>query len=308
MVGFGFARGAAVLFVWAALGDSAAPVVQHVVGPPRNVVRVGTSGAADASTIAAGVALVPPDQKERWTVAVEAGTYRERVWVNASMGPLTLLGLGATPSAVVLVYHCCPAGDGRPRCSNETVDASCGKQHRESLGNTETLLVEANDVSVLNMTVANVRRPAPAAATRRCRADRSPATMRSRAAVLTSRTNVPARTHTIDRPTLRPPATHPCVCSLMLAPPPPPPPRAGRVRLRQPPRCAVAGGAAERRSGRHVQHPHPGGAGHHVRGGRPAVHRRLVRERLVRLGLRQLVDHLRPVRARNELLVHRPPR
>jgi hypothetical protein len=70
-------------------------------------VRVGASASAAAKTIAAGVALIPPAQLERWTLEVEPGTYRERVWINASMGPLTLTGLGP-PEETLLIYHCAP--------------------------------------------------------------------------------------------------------------------------------------------------------------------------------------------------------
>ena len=81
-------------------------------------IRVGKSAAAQAATISAGVALVPLGQDRRWIIDVEPGVYRERVWVNASIGPLTMRGLSASEDAVLLIYHCCPAGDGTPGCSN----------------------------------------------------------------------------------------------------------------------------------------------------------------------------------------------
>ena len=120
-----------------------------------NVVRVGSSTAAQAVTIAAGLQLIPPKQTQRWTVEIEPGTYRERVWVNGSMGPVTLLGLSPWPEDTTLVFHCCPKGNGKERCSNESVAAVCGKQHEESLGNTETLLVESDDFTAANITIAN---------------------------------------------------------------------------------------------------------------------------------------------------------
>ena len=125
-------------------------------------IRVGRSGNADAATIAGGVALVPLGRwTERWTVAVEPGGYRERVWVNASMGPLTLTGLGA-PEETLLVYHCCYRGDGSPRCSNASADPSCAPLHpgpgtgpNRVTSRTGTLLIEAADFVALNITVAN---------------------------------------------------------------------------------------------------------------------------------------------------------
>ena len=71
----------------------------------KHIIRVGTSSLARASTIAGGLALIPPGQKKRFTVEIEAGIYRERVWVNASMGPVTLTGLGLAPDDVLLVFQ-----------------------------------------------------------------------------------------------------------------------------------------------------------------------------------------------------------
>eukprot|EP01052_Picozoa_sp_SAG31_P007228 SAG31_NODE_342_length_17455_cov_6.381251_10_plen_962_part_00 len=129
--------------------------------PSIRTVRVGVSAAADAATIAGGVALVPPMQSQRWTVEVEPGTYRERVWVNASMGPLTLIGM-ARPNDTLLVYHCCYRGDGTPRCSNATADRSCAPLHTGAgtgpnrvTSRTGTLLVEAADFMALSISVAN---------------------------------------------------------------------------------------------------------------------------------------------------------
>jgi pectinesterase len=129
---------------------------------PATAIRVGRSAAAQAATIAAGLALVPRGRwTERWTVEVEPGVYRERVWVDASMGPLTLTGLGA-PEDTLLVYHCCYRGDGTPRCSNATVDGSCapldggaGTGPNRVTSRTGTLLVEAADFMALNISIAN---------------------------------------------------------------------------------------------------------------------------------------------------------
>ena len=122
-----------------------------------NVIRVGHSNLAQASTIARGLALVPPNQTERFTVEIEPGVYRERVWVNASLGPVTLTGLGDVPDDVLLIFHCCPNGDGSPRCSNGTVDAACLPQHAGAgmSRGVETLLIEADDFILSNMSVAN---------------------------------------------------------------------------------------------------------------------------------------------------------
>ena len=122
---------------------------------PRTV-RVGPSASADALTISGGLRLVPPHQTARWTLVVEPGVYRERVWVNSSMGPLTLAGT-SSPEHTLLVFHCCPAGDGTKGCSNATADPACIPQH-VGAGMTrgvETLLVEAADFVLSNLSVAN---------------------------------------------------------------------------------------------------------------------------------------------------------
>jgi pectinesterase len=144
------------------LSAAAAAAAAVAVAEPATTIRVGRSPSAHAATIAGGVALVPLGRwAQRWTVAVEPGVYRERVWVNASMGPLTLVGLGA-PEDTLLVYHCCYRGDGTPRCSNASADRSCAPQHpgpgtgpNRVISRTGTLLIEAADFMVLNLTVAN---------------------------------------------------------------------------------------------------------------------------------------------------------
>eukprot|EP01047_Picozoa_sp_COSAG01_P044434 COSAG01_NODE_4013_length_5434_cov_2.866354_11_plen_232_part_00 len=145
-----------LLLSWHALGGAAAapPPARHARA--ARTVRVGRSAGADADSIGGGIALVPTAQAERWTVEVEPGIYRERVWVNASMGPLTLKGLGPA-DATLLVYHCCPKGDGQPRCANATLDSSCAPQHPGAgmSRGVETLLVEAADFLALNLSVAN---------------------------------------------------------------------------------------------------------------------------------------------------------
>lgn len=124
----------------------------------HGTVRVGKSAAAQAATISAGVELIPLGQKQRWFLDVEPGVYRERVWINVSIGPLTMRGLSATEDGVLLIYHCCPGGDGTPGCSNPGVDKTCAPQHANAtwMGrDVETLLVEASDFVLLNMSVAN---------------------------------------------------------------------------------------------------------------------------------------------------------
>ena len=103
------------------------------------------------------IALMPVNNVLRYTVEVETGLYRERVWINASLGPVTLRGLGATADAVLLVYHCCPQGNGTRRCSNATVDSSCSPQHPGAgmSRGVETLLIEADDFILANISVAN---------------------------------------------------------------------------------------------------------------------------------------------------------
>eukprot|EP00928_Gymnodinium_smaydae_P025667 TRINITY_DN20384_c0_g1_i1.p1 TRINITY_DN20384_c0_g1~~TRINITY_DN20384_c0_g1_i1.p1 ORF type:complete len:384 (+),score=81.38 TRINITY_DN20384_c0_g1_i1:67-1218(+) len=120
------------------------------------VLRVGASPGANATTIAGGVKLVPRQRPERWTILVEPGTYRERVWVDAALGPLTLQGLGA-PEETLLIFGCCPGGNGRRGCANGSVEQACLPQHPGAgmSRGVETLLVEANDFVMTNMSVAN---------------------------------------------------------------------------------------------------------------------------------------------------------
>lgn len=119
-------------------------------------IKIGSSAGSDSSTISGGLALVPAGQAERWTLLIEPGKYRERVWVNAGIGPVTFQGLGP-PEATLLVYGCCPLGNSLPGCSNAAADWTCRPQH-PGVGmsrGVETLLVETDDFVMLNMSVAN---------------------------------------------------------------------------------------------------------------------------------------------------------
>ena len=112
----------------------------------QEVVRVGRSAAADAATVAAGVALVPTNATARWTVEVEPGVYRERV-STVDKGPLSLVGLGSAED-VVLAFGCSAnKGSGRPGC--QPCPTAAGFAGRA------TLTVASADFIGLNLTIAN---------------------------------------------------------------------------------------------------------------------------------------------------------
>lgn len=123
-------------------------------------IRVGTSAAANTSTIASAVSSVPLHQSEGWTIVVEPGVYRERVYVLPASGPITMLGLGA-PEETMLVYHCAGSGNGQPGCPRwaKGDDKEChplnisGAHLLEDF--VQTLYVGADDFTVMNMTVSN---------------------------------------------------------------------------------------------------------------------------------------------------------
>ena len=126
-------------------------------------IRVGASAAANTSTIASAVALVPLHQTEGWTILVEAGAYRERVYILPASGPITMLGQGANPEETMLVYHCAANGNGQPRCpmwANATEgDKECYPRNSSGVHLPEdfvqTLYVAADDFIMMNMTVSN---------------------------------------------------------------------------------------------------------------------------------------------------------
>ena len=86
-------------------------------GLPRRsrTVRVGRSSAANASTVAAALAMVPTNASARWTVAIEPGIYRERI-TTAGKGPLSLRGLGPTEQVVIAFGCSANKGTGKPGC------------------------------------------------------------------------------------------------------------------------------------------------------------------------------------------------
>jgi pectinesterase len=110
------------------------------------VIRVGFSRAADAPTVAAGVALVPINATVRWTIEIEPGIYRGRV-STVDKGPLSLVGLGAAED-VVLAFGCSAnKGNGQPGCS--PCPAAAGFAGRA------TLTVASADFVGVNLTFAN---------------------------------------------------------------------------------------------------------------------------------------------------------
>ena len=128
----------------------------------NRAIRVGASAAANTSTIASAVSMVPLHQTEGWTILVEAGVYRERVYILPTSGPITMRGLGP-PEETMLVYHCAGNGNGQPRCprwANATEgDKECYPRNTSGVhllsDFVQTLYVAADDFTMMNMTVSN---------------------------------------------------------------------------------------------------------------------------------------------------------
>ena len=82
----------------------------------ERTILVGSSVGASSRTIQGGVNLVPDMSVARWTVQIEPGLYNERVHIDKTKGPLTLVGLGGAKT--VVLTHACPGGDGtgKPGC------------------------------------------------------------------------------------------------------------------------------------------------------------------------------------------------
>ena len=124
-------------------------------GASGTTIRIGRSPSAASPTIQGGVNLVPDGQLERWLLEIEAGVYNERVHISALKGPLTLQGLG--PADQVVLRHACPggSGDGTPGCT------PCPPFNGSSIltpgmrADVTTMLAEADDLAVTNMTIAN---------------------------------------------------------------------------------------------------------------------------------------------------------
>ena len=109
-------------------------------------VRVGRSSAANASTVAAALAMVPTNSSARWTVAIEPGIYRERI-STAGKGPLSLRGLG--PAEQVVIAFGCSAnkGTGKPGC--RPCPTAPGFASRA------TVTIASEDFIGANLTIAN---------------------------------------------------------------------------------------------------------------------------------------------------------
>ena len=120
----------------------------------NNTIRVGASERANASSIAAGIALVPDGAKAspRWAIVVEPGVYRERV-STAGKGPLSIIAAppaqqGGADEGVVLVFGCSNnKGTGLPGC--RPCPPAAGFAGRA------TLTVGSDDFVAANLTIAN---------------------------------------------------------------------------------------------------------------------------------------------------------
>ena len=81
--------------------DAALPAGE---GPPPGLITVSpVPGAANCTTIMGAIALTRFDYRDRYTIEVAPGTYREKVVVAANRPPITLRGLSATTDDGVLI-------------------------------------------------------------------------------------------------------------------------------------------------------------------------------------------------------------
>lgn len=73
------------------------------VGPPPGLITVSaTPGAANCTTIGGAVALTRFGYRDRYTIEVAPGEYREKVVIGANRPPITLRGMSAAADGVLL--------------------------------------------------------------------------------------------------------------------------------------------------------------------------------------------------------------
>lgn len=65
---------------------------------------VAADGSGTHSTMQSAIDAVPDGSSERTTIHIKPGTYKERLRIDKSKSPITLIGLGNAPGDVVLTY------------------------------------------------------------------------------------------------------------------------------------------------------------------------------------------------------------
>nr|MDT0662579.1 pectinesterase family protein [Micromonospora sp. DSM 115978] len=73
--------------------------------PPSGSPTVAADGTGTYRTVQAAINAVPTNNTTRRVITIKAGTYREVITVPANKPHITLLGLGSSPSNVLLVYN-----------------------------------------------------------------------------------------------------------------------------------------------------------------------------------------------------------
>src|SRR5689334_14415255 len=67
-------------------------------------VIVATDGSGQHMTVQAAIDAVPDGAKDRTVIVIKPGTYKERLVVPKTKGPITFRGEGRDAAAVVLTY------------------------------------------------------------------------------------------------------------------------------------------------------------------------------------------------------------
>jgi pectin methylesterase-like acyl-CoA thioesterase len=84
-------------------------------------VTVAADGHGDFQTVQQAIDHAPPQQDERLVIAIQPGTYRERVVIPQDRPRVTLLGMGNDPASTVITYNMSAAAAGGTFLSS-TVD------------------------------------------------------------------------------------------------------------------------------------------------------------------------------------------
>jgi pectin methylesterase-like acyl-CoA thioesterase len=103
---------------------------------------VAKDGSGNYSTVQAAVNAVPAGNSSRYTINIKAGTYKELVSIPSNKPFISLVGLGAGPSDVVITYD---NASGTATSSGGTYGTS----------GSASVTIDGNDFMARNLTFAN---------------------------------------------------------------------------------------------------------------------------------------------------------
>lgn len=112
---------------------------------------VAKDGTGNFTTVQAALTAASADSSgTRKYIAIKPGTYREAVTISSNTSPVTIYGLAAFPSQVVIVNNF-----GNPEIKPQTSPVTCGATNTYGTSGSATFTVKSNGFQAKNLTISN---------------------------------------------------------------------------------------------------------------------------------------------------------